>query len=142
MEIAKKLGVYKTVNLQEENLEEIVLGMTDGYGADFVVEASGAYPAVRTALDIVAKRGTICQMGVHHGNGEVDWSKILHKELNVVGSLSQKPTAWIKAKNMIAEGKIDVKALVSDVIAMEDYEEAFEKAANVTGFKVLFDLEK
>jgi L-iditol 2-dehydrogenase len=81
-------------------------------------------------------------MGVHHGNGEVDWSKILHKELNVVGSLSQKPTAWIKAKNMIAEGKIDVKALVSDVMAMEDYEEAFEKAANVTGFKVLFDLEK
>ena len=142
MEIAKKLGVEKTINLQEENLEQIVLDLTGGYGADFVVEASGAYPAVRTSLDIVAKRGTICQMGVHHGNGEVDWSKILHKELNIVGSLSQKPTAWIKATNMIAEGKIDVKALVSDVMAIKDYEEAFEKAANVTGFKVLFDLEK
>ncbi|MFZ7119395.1 MAG: zinc-dependent alcohol dehydrogenase [Eubacteriaceae bacterium] len=142
LELAKELGVDVVVNLQEENLEKIVMDMTDGYGADFVVEASGSYPAVRSALDLVAKRGTVCQMGVHHSLGEIDWSRILHKELNVIGSLSQKPTAWHIAKDLINDGKVQVKPLVSDIMALEDYEEAFEKAANVSGFKVLFDLEK
>ncbi|HCX65920.1 MAG TPA: hypothetical protein DHN33_12010, partial [Eubacteriaceae bacterium] len=142
MKVAKELGVERIVNLQEEDLKQIVLDSTDGYGADFVVEASGSYPGVKTALDLAAKKGTVCQMGVNHGEGQLDWSVILHKELQVIGSLSQKPTAWIKAKNQINEGKIDVKPLVSDVMALEDYEKAFEKAANVTGFKVLFDLEK
>ncbi|NTW71007.1 MAG: alcohol dehydrogenase catalytic domain-containing protein [Eubacteriaceae bacterium] len=142
MNVAKSLGINTIVNLQEEDLGKVVSDMTNGYGADFVVEASGSYPGVRTALDMVAKKGTLCQMGVNHGTGEVDWSIILNKELHIIGSLSQKPTAWIKAKNMISEGKIDVNPLISDVMALKDYEEAFGKAANVTGFKVLFDLEK
>jgi len=142
LELAKSLGIDVVVNLQEEDLKQIVLDMTDGYGADFVVEASGSFPAVKSALDLVAKRGTVCQMGVHHSLGEIDWSLILHKELNIVGSLSQKPTAWHIAKDLIVDGKVQVKPLVSDIMAIEDYEEAFEKAANVAGFKVLFDLEK
>ncbi|MPW25337.1 alcohol dehydrogenase catalytic domain-containing protein [Alkalibaculum sp. M08DMB] len=142
LELAKELGVDVVVNLQEEDLKKIILDMTDGYGADFVVEASGSIPAVRTALDLVAKRGTLCQMGVHHSLVEVDWSLILHKELNVIGSLSQKPTAWHIAKDLIVDGKVKVDPLVSDVMPIEEYEDAFEKAANVSGFKVLFDLEK
>ena len=104
LKLAKELGIFKVVNLQEEDLKQIVLDMTDGYGADFVVEASGSYPAVKSALELVAKRGTVCQMGVHHSLGELDWSLILHKELHIIGSLSQKPTAWHIAKDLITFG--------------------------------------
>ncbi|MFZ7134680.1 MAG: zinc-dependent alcohol dehydrogenase [Eubacteriales bacterium] len=142
LKLAKELGINVVVNLQEEDLQQIILDMTHGYGADFVVEASGSYPAVRSALDLVAKKGTVCQMGVHHALGEIDWSRILHKELNVIGSLSQKPSAWHIAKDLIKDGKVQVKPLISDIMDLEDYEEAFEKAANVSGFKVLFDFDK
>lgn len=142
LKIAKELGINVVVNSQEEDLKKIVMEMTDGYGADFVVEASGSYPAVRSALDLVAKKGTVCQMGVHHSLGEVDWSLILHKELHVIGSLSQKPTAWHIAKDLINEGKVKVDPLISDIMQLKDYENAFEKAANVAGFKVLLDFDK
>lgn len=138
-EVAKGLGIEVCVDQQKEDLKKIVDDMTDGYGADMVVECAGVYPSFVTALDIVRKKGIISQMGVFHGTADLDLYPILAKEVELVGSLSQKPTAWIKARDAVADGRIDVKPLVSDVMKLDDYQEAFEKAANVGGFKVLFD---
>ncbi|MGN8912853.1 zinc-dependent alcohol dehydrogenase [Anaerofustis butyriciformans] len=143
LEIAKTLGIDYCVNQQEEDLKALVMDLTDGYGADVVVEASGAYPSLNTCLDIVKKTGTISQMGVFHGPSPdyLDLGRIQEKEIRIQGTLSQKPTAWRRAIDLVAAGKINIKPLVSDVMKLEDWEEAFNKAANVTGFKVLFDPE-
>ncbi len=141
LEVAKEMGVDVCVDQSKEDLKKIVMDMTGGYGADVVVECAGVYPAVVTCLDLVAKKGKFSQMGVLHGKGEIDLSPVLHKEIEMHGSLSQKPTSWVIARDLITSGKVNIKPLVSDVMKLEDYEEAFEKAANVSGFKVLFDLE-
>ncbi len=44
------------VNLQQTDLKTYINGITDGYGADVVVECSGAVPAARQGLDIYAKK--------------------------------------------------------------------------------------
>ena len=99
LEVAKTLGIDYCVNQQEEDLKALVMKLTDGYGADVVVEASGAYPSLNTCLDIVKKTGTISQMGVFHGPSPdyLDLGRIQEKEIRIQGTLSQKPTAWRRA---------------------------------------------
>ncbi|HSR15900.1 MAG TPA: zinc-binding dehydrogenase, partial [Gemmatimonadales bacterium] len=48
---------------------DVVRGMTDGRGADGVVEAVGSAVAGRLAFDLVRPGGTIATVGVHHEAG-------------------------------------------------------------------------
>lgn len=137
----RELGMDMAVDIQKQDLKKIVNNMTENYGADIVVECSGSNSAVNMALDIVAKRGTMVQMGVLHKIGEIDFAKILFKELRVVGSLSQRPTAWYTAMNLIRDRKVNVKAVTSHVLPLKDWEKAFNLTANQEGLKVLLDPE-
>jgi L-iditol 2-dehydrogenase len=80
-------------------------------------------------------------MGVLHSNEGIDFSRILHKELKVIGSLSQKPTAWHTAMNIIEDKKVNVKNLVSHIFSLDDWEEAFKTASGKEGLKVMFNPE-
>ncbi|SUL31166.1 sorbitol dehydrogenase [Staphylococcus aureus] len=53
---AEALHMDYVVNLQQTDLKTYINGITDGYGADVVVECSGAVPAARQGLDILRKK--------------------------------------------------------------------------------------
>lgn len=142
LKVAKELGIDYCVNQMEEDLTALVMDLTDGQGADMTVECAGVGPSFNVCYNLLRKHGRLCLMGVHHAPVTIDLYPIHAKELSIIGSLSQKPTAWHSAIKMIADGKLNVKPLVSDVVSLEDYLSGFEKAAHVTGFKVLFDPEK
>ena len=142
LKVAKELGIDYCVDQTTEDLKGLIMDLTDGYGADMTVECAGVGPSFNTCYDLVKKHGTLALMGVFHRPVELDLYPIHAKELRIKGSLSQKPTAWHRAIEMVSDGKINVKPLVSDVMALEDWEEGFKAADNVTGFKILFDPEK
>jgi threonine dehydrogenase-like Zn-dependent dehydrogenase len=52
-----------------EGLDKRVKELTDGRGADVVIEVVGLSPALRTAFDLLRPWGTISSVGVH--NAEV-----------------------------------------------------------------------
>jgi threonine dehydrogenase-like Zn-dependent dehydrogenase len=70
LEQAAKLGA-EPLNFMESRGEMIerVKSVTDGRGADIVVEVVGLPPALRTAFDLVRSFGAISSIGVH--NAEV-----------------------------------------------------------------------
>ena len=54
---AKKLGADVVLNAQKQDVAAEVMKLTDGQGADLVVEASGAAPAINTGLDLLRRQG-------------------------------------------------------------------------------------
>ena len=70
LELAQKLGAeplnFKT---DEEGLKKRIKDVTDGRGADVVIEVVGLSSALRLAFDLVRPWGVISSIGVH--NGEV-----------------------------------------------------------------------
>lgn len=70
LELAKKLGAEPWNFLKDrEGLDKRVKELTDGRGADVVIEVVGLSPALRTAFDLLRPWGTISSVGVH--NAEV-----------------------------------------------------------------------
>ena len=53
LENAKKYGASVTVNPSKENVEEKVMELTNGRGVDTVIEISGSFAAIGTALKII-----------------------------------------------------------------------------------------
>lgn len=73
LEQARRLGAeplnFKT---DPEGMRRRVMEVTEGRGADVVIEVVGLSPALRTAFDLVRPFGVISSIGVH--NGEVSLS--------------------------------------------------------------------
>lgn len=142
LQLALDLGIDRVVNLEKEDLGVVCKELTEGYGADVVVEATGARAAVDLAMNVIARRGTFVPMGVFNNTIDVDFHNIKKKELTVQGSHAQIPTSWEKAMRLVSMGKINVDAIISHVFPMSEWEKAFELVDNKQGLKIMLDPER
>ncbi|API89691.1 sorbitol dehydrogenase [Marinilactibacillus sp. 15R] len=138
LELAKNLGIDYTIDSLTENLDELVLKLTDGYGADKVFDCSGAVPAVNQALALTAKKGDFIQVGLFPDKYiKLDVESIIQREINYVGSRSQKPSSWPLALELISNGSVQVEKMVTMTEELENWRRAFEAVMEGNEVKVL-----
>ena len=132
LNLAQQLGADKVVNSEKIDLFEVLNKMTDGIGVDVVVEDTGSPKAVEQSLDLARPGGRILISGGGIRGGitaSLDTRKIIVKELDIKGEISHLWTSWVKAIQLVAEGKVSLKPLVSHVFPLKDWEKGFELAA-------------
>ncbi len=137
LKLAKELGAEAAVNIQEEDLKQIIMDMTDGYGADVVVECSGSPAAMDSGLQLVRKHGRYVQYGLCNRKIEFDVEKICYKELQFTGCMGQTYENWEMLLKLIANGKIKMEPLVSDILPLSRWREGFERVMRQECFKIL-----
>lgn len=142
MDMAVKLGADHGVNVDEgaEKLEELVMSLTRGYGADIVFECSGSDNAINTGLKLLKKGGQFVQFAVGTQLSKVDWVNIINKELHVSGAMSSVRRNWIQAIDLLKEGKIDLKPIGDSLFKLDDWKKAFELYESRKAYKVSFDI--
>ncbi len=141
LDLALELGIDAVMDVEKDDVLKMVKEVTQGYGADVVVEATGSRAAVAMSMEVVCRRGTFIPMGIFNSDISIDFHNIKKKELTVEGSHAQIPTSWEKAIKLIQLGKINVDAVVSHVFPLSKWEEALQTVSDRSGLKVLFDPE-
>jgi len=63
LELAKELGATGTINTRTEKLAEAVMALTDGRGADYIVDTTARPQLLEQAVDALALRGTLAIVG-------------------------------------------------------------------------------
>jgi len=140
LELAKSIGIDYVVNIEEENLEEIVNKLTNNYGVNKAIECSGSIHAANSALKLLKKKGVLIQMGIFAKSSNLlDQEMIIQKEIEYIGTRSQKPSSWELALRLLDTGKVNAKDLVSDIYKLEDWRTGFEKVINGEGFKIVIE---
>ena len=134
---AEELGADFTVNLEEKDPKEIVLELTDGYGADAAVECSGAPQAVNMDFDLVRKQGKYLQVGLFYRPIIIDFEKIAYKEIQAYGTFSQRWTAWKRSLLLMAQKRVNLRSLVTHTFPLSQWKEAFEMFESKQGLKVI-----
>ncbi len=140
--LAGRLGAERTVNVEAEDLEKVVGGLTGGWGVDMAVDAAGAAAASRACLEYVRKGGQLLQVGLPGKPVGVNLTLLAWKEVRLTGTFGQKFSAWQKALRLMEEGKVDMEALVSDTLPLEDWETGFKRMERGEGLKILFALDR
>ena len=137
LKLAEDLDIPYTINIDEEDALERVRELTNGYGADVVLECSGAGPAVSMGLDMVRKRGKFTQVGLFGRPIEVNFEAIAFKEIFVKGTVSQSTFAWRRSLKLMELGIIPADRLVSHEFALEEWKKAFDMVENQEGMKII-----
>jgi threonine dehydrogenase-like Zn-dependent dehydrogenase len=126
LEVAKKLGADIAINPSETDAVQEVLDLTEGYGCDVYIEATGHPKAVEQGLHMIRKAGTFVEFSVMREPVTVDWTIIGDtKELNIYGS-HLGPHAYPLAIDYIHRGLIDVSHIVTHQLPLTDYLTGFE----------------
>ena len=138
LKTARQLGVEHVVNVAEQSALERCLELTEGRGADLVVEASGAEAAINDAVEMVRKKGRISAVGMT-GKDDIRfaWDKAIFKACDIYFNLSTSYTSWDRAISLIASGKVNAEALISHCEPLSDWERVFDDVENMRALKAV-----
>lgn len=128
LEIGKKLGAAKTFNYhQVTDIANTVKELTDGWGADVVIEATGVPSVWETAIACGRPGATINLFGgcPKDTTITVNTEKLHYSELTLKGVFHNTPEYVKAALSLIASGTIPFDLLISEHRPLQDLEQVF-----------------
>lgn len=151
LELAKKLGADETFNASLQNLTDLVVHCTDGYGVDKVIitAATQSSPVLSQAFKMCRKKGRVVLVGVI--GSEINRSDMYAKELDFVISTSYGPgrydekyerfgqdypyayVRWTEKRNMeaylrcIAAGSVRLDDIIEETFSIDDAAQAYAR---------------
>lgn len=138
LSLASQVGVQHIIDSQQQDLEDYINQHTNQHGVDQVFECSGSPIAVLQAMKILKKKGRLIQEGLFAKDmNEINMSLLIHKEIEYIGSRTQKPTSWKQSLAWLQEKQVDLTPIVTKALPLEQWEEAFQLAMNGEELKVL-----
>jgi threonine dehydrogenase-like Zn-dependent dehydrogenase len=126
LKVAKKCGADLALNPSEVDAVDEVRKLTDGYGCDVYIEATGHPESVVQGLHMIRRLGTFVEFSVFSEPVTVDWTIIGDtKELNIHGA-HLGPFCYPLAIDMLVKRQIPVDDIVTHHLPMERFDEAFQ----------------
>ena len=142
LEMALKLGADKIMYVEEPDVIEQVKAICNGRGADAAFDCSGAGPAINLCMDLMRKGGHYTQVGIPGKPVPLDLGKVVLREYVIEGTYATKPIWWDKTIQLLEDGKIQLKPLMSSAYGLDDWQKGFEEAIVGEGFKHILCPEK
>lgn len=96
------------------------------FGADVILEATGAEPCIAVGVYAAKHEGRFVQAGMGKEFINFPVTDALVKQLNWTGSIRYSAGVYPTAVELVASGKVDVKRLITNRFKFEDAEKAFE----------------
>jgi threonine dehydrogenase-like Zn-dependent dehydrogenase len=125
--LARELGANATIDVENEDARQRVRELTDGDGADVVVEVSSyATAPVAEALDYVRPGGTVVLAGVKGFQPIPDFvsDKIVLKEITLRGAIGVTSSGYRRAIELIESRSHPLERLHTHDFALRDAERA------------------
>jgi len=113
------------LNAKTDNVEEYILKDTNERGVDLVIEAAGSHDALNSGMQVIKKGGELLIYGVFGGGPvPVDIQPIQINEL-VIKGLNGSPFKYPDTINLISNGMINVKDVISHTFKIEQLPDLF-----------------
>jgi L-iditol 2-dehydrogenase len=118
------------VDTEGEDPIASVMASTEGFGADVVIVACSSDAAQEQAMEMAAPRGRVMFFGgLPKGTTSIAFpSNVLHyREVQVHGSYASRHRDQVRALDMLATDAGGIRAVVSEIISLEQTPDAFER---------------
>jgi len=117
--LAHRLGASAVLNPTRDNLGVALADLTGGFGPEVIFICTGAPATFRDAVSLVRKGGQIFVLGVCVESVEMDFMSVVLSDLCIEGSLAGRAEVPA-AIDFIAQGRVEVEALISHEITLDD----------------------
>ncbi|MBQ6075400.1 MAG: L-threonine 3-dehydrogenase [Lachnospiraceae bacterium] len=139
LDLAKKLGATRPVNLGCERLQDVMkeIGMTEGF--DVGLEMSGAPSALHSMIHSMKHGGKIALLGLQGTSTPVDLETVIFNGLSLKGIYGRKVwDTWYSMTTMLQAG-LDISGIITHHFDVKDFEKGFAAMISGNSGKVILD---
>ena len=137
--VAKSFGATHTINSGREDAVAQVMALTDGIGADAVVEAVGVPETFELCQRLVAPGGTIANVGVHGCKVDLHLERLWSHNIAITTRLVDTATTGMLLRAVAAK-RLDPSPLITHRFPLDrilDAYDTFGRASETGALKVI-----
>lgn len=123
MNKAKEIGATHIINASKSDVLDEIYKITEGKGADVVIDASGSEIAIQQAVECAGIGARVSLIGIG-GDILFPLSEVFFKNLNITMGLGDLTLAS-DILNLISSKKIDIKPLITHRVRLDEIEKAY-----------------
>jgi threonine 3-dehydrogenase len=139
LDLAKKMGVTRAVNVKEENLQKVMdeLGMKEGF--DVGLEMSGSTEALKSMISSMCHGGKIALLGILPSSAAINWEEVIFNGITLKGIYGREMfETWYKMTVMLQTG-LNISPVITNRFPYSSYKEAFELMKSGNSGKVILN---
>jgi 2-desacetyl-2-hydroxyethyl bacteriochlorophyllide A dehydrogenase len=138
LDLARRFGARHALAAGADGVAEAIKGWSPAGGADVAIEISGSYAGLHEAVRCVAVGGRVVAAGFYQGEGVglALGEEFHHNRVQIIASQIGGPAEHVRGRwtvermqqtfmHLVADGDVDVAALVSHVVPVGQVQEAF-----------------
>ena len=138
-ETAKKLGADHIVNGSKEDVVKRVKELTNGLGADIVVETANHPSTVPLAVNLASARGRVHLFGLYP-EATMSPLTLLRAGVTMAGDVATLPRYFLRAIRWIEFKKVLAEPMVTRRFTLDQAKEGFEAFSQGDTVKILFEM--
>ncbi len=140
LDLAGEFGAAATAT--SAGAEQVVADLSEGRGADLVVEAAGVEETLALALELVGTGGEVLVYGTLTGGDQgLPYYNLYHKELTLYNPRAATPTDYDAGIDLAATGRLHLEKLVTHTVGVDQADMAFEAVQDSSSLKVVIDFD-
>lgn len=126
LDIASKYGAGVVVNSHNEDPSEKIKELTEGRGADAVIECVGNSDALQSCFDMVRPGGTVSITGLFWEPFPMNMTDFFLRNLNLKGGVAPTRAYIPKLATLVEQGKIDPSLVFTHRLPLEETAKGYE----------------
>ena len=141
LDLARRIGSADVfLSTEEDDVVKRTMELTNGRGADVVMEFAGAPTTIRQAFQALKKTGRVGLVGLPEKPVEIEaTSMIIYKEATVAGSTGRLMFGtWERMARLVASKRVNLTGVITDRLPLDKAEDGFQRIMKGQSGKVLF----
>ena len=141
---AQEGGIQHTANVLNKSMKEAVAETFGDEGYQVGFEVAGVESSIRSLMETIEKGSDIVVVAVFAKDPALSMFYLGEHELRLIGTMMYRHEDYQTAVDFVSRGVVNLKPLVSNRFAFEQYDEAYQfiDANRATTMKVIVDLDQ
>lgn len=129
-DLVRRFGA-KVIDLRSQELHQAVMAATNGMGVDLAIDAAGVPATVAQCFENVKSGGRVMLYGIPAKDAVVELPVVdcILRQITVCGYTGNEK-AWDKLIDLVSEGKIKLKDMVTKTLPLSKFGEAVDLLEN------------
>jgi threonine 3-dehydrogenase len=143
LRLATAMGADRVLDARTEDVPRVVRSLTDGAGADVLLEFSGSPQGLHAGLAALRNGGFAALLGLPHRPIELDLANdVIFKGVHLAGIFGRRLwQTWYQATALLASG-LDIRPVITHRLSLDQFEHAFALMRSGTCGKVILTVEE
>ena len=127
LSLAQKLGAKGVLNASRDDPAQKIKELTDGSGADVVLDFVGRRATIQKSIDCTAKGGRLVVIGISSEELQISpYSTIIGKEMELLGVNDHLRSELTELIDLVSRGKINLSTSITHRLKLEEVNQGMQ----------------